>query len=306
MTQTSQIRCIHEPFGDAFYFGTERLSDRYENDEKARRESGFADVTFGGVVKTILEAQKEGKRLFIKDIAHYLIPPNSPTTITTSPPTPPSLLPYASNKPPIPTNPTVLPLPVLRLFHWTFLIRHPRYSIPSYYRCTIPPLSAKTGFTNFLPSEAGYQELRQLFEHLVNTGLIGPRIAGRSEKPTDDDNNKTDICVIDATTLLAAPHETLQTYCASTSLPYHPSMLSWSSPAAQALARPAFAKWPGFHDDVIASTGLRTGVVEDKSREDEDREWRECFGEEAARMIRRCVEECLGDYEFLRKFAVGV
>ena len=59
MTRTSQLRCIHEPFGDAFYFGPERLSERYESDEEARRKSGFADVTFGGVVKGILEAQGE-------------------------------------------------------------------------------------------------------------------------------------------------------------------------------------------------------------------------------------------------------
>ena len=59
MTQTTQLKCIHEPFGDAFYFGPERLSERYENDEEARRKSGFADVTFGGVVRGISEAQRE-------------------------------------------------------------------------------------------------------------------------------------------------------------------------------------------------------------------------------------------------------
>jgi hypothetical protein len=59
LTQSPQIHCIHEPFGDAFYFGPERLSERYENDEVARMESGFADVTYGGVVKRIVEAQKE-------------------------------------------------------------------------------------------------------------------------------------------------------------------------------------------------------------------------------------------------------
>jgi hypothetical protein len=51
MTRRDALTCVHEPFGDAFYFGPERLSDRYENDEKAREESGFADSTF----KTIFE-----------------------------------------------------------------------------------------------------------------------------------------------------------------------------------------------------------------------------------------------------------
>lgn len=51
MTRRDALTCVHEPFGDAFYFGPERMSDRYENDEKAREESGFADSTF----KTIFE-----------------------------------------------------------------------------------------------------------------------------------------------------------------------------------------------------------------------------------------------------------
>jgi hypothetical protein len=53
---------ISEPFGDAFYFGPERLSERYENDEKAREESGFAESTF----KTIFEGiEREGKKALL-------------------------------------------------------------------------------------------------------------------------------------------------------------------------------------------------------------------------------------------------
>ena len=51
MTRHKTLTCIHEPFGDAFYFGPERLGARYENDEKARQESGFAESTY----KTILD-----------------------------------------------------------------------------------------------------------------------------------------------------------------------------------------------------------------------------------------------------------
>ena len=57
MTRRDTLTCIHEPFGDAFYFGPERLSSRYEKDEKARLESGFSDSTF----KTILD-RIEGER----------------------------------------------------------------------------------------------------------------------------------------------------------------------------------------------------------------------------------------------------
>lgn len=51
MTQHNTLKCIHEPFGDAFYYGPERLSSRYENDAKAREESGFIQSTY----QTILD-----------------------------------------------------------------------------------------------------------------------------------------------------------------------------------------------------------------------------------------------------------
>ena len=51
MTRRDSLKCIHEPFGDAFYYGPERLSSRFEEDEKGRSESGFEDSTF----KTVLD-----------------------------------------------------------------------------------------------------------------------------------------------------------------------------------------------------------------------------------------------------------
>ena len=51
MTRRDSLQCIHEPFGDAFYYGPERLGSRYENDEQARIGSGFSRSTY----KTILE-----------------------------------------------------------------------------------------------------------------------------------------------------------------------------------------------------------------------------------------------------------
>jgi hypothetical protein len=51
MTRRDILTTIHEPFGDAFYFGPERLSERYEKDEEERKASGFADSTF----KTIMD-----------------------------------------------------------------------------------------------------------------------------------------------------------------------------------------------------------------------------------------------------------
>lgn len=52
MTRTD-LTCIHEPFGDAFYFGPERLSSRYENDPEERKKSGFNETTYKDVLDAI-------------------------------------------------------------------------------------------------------------------------------------------------------------------------------------------------------------------------------------------------------------
>ncbi|KAH2920838.1 hypothetical protein KXW73_002097 [Aspergillus fumigatus] len=51
MTRRDSIQCIHEPFGDAFYYGPERLSSRFTDDEQARLDSGFSESTY----KTVLD-----------------------------------------------------------------------------------------------------------------------------------------------------------------------------------------------------------------------------------------------------------
>lgn len=51
MTRRDSLQCVHEPFGDAFYYGPERLGSRYETDEEARNNSGFSNTTY----KTVLD-----------------------------------------------------------------------------------------------------------------------------------------------------------------------------------------------------------------------------------------------------------
>ena len=59
MTRGKTLTCIHEPFGDAFYFGPERLGTRYEKDEKARQESGFAESTYQTILDRIDHESEE-------------------------------------------------------------------------------------------------------------------------------------------------------------------------------------------------------------------------------------------------------
>lgn len=243
---------------------------------------------------------QQGKRIFIKDITHYLVPPNgappsiapslgrkkrgvgtssttngttngvdtgsSVTNGATNPSTGP---PYPYHTDPEPDNPTVIPLETLKRFHFTFLIRRPQSAIPSYYRCTVPPLREVTGFHHFMPAEAGYDELRRVFDYLRSVNLIGPKVCGQNSSTetngaepaepdgTGDDGQRVEICVVDADDLLDDPESIVQTYCASVGLDYNPDMLNWDTEEDHERARKAFEKWKGFHEDAINSTDLK-------------------------------------------------
>ncbi|EKG12290.1 hypothetical protein MPH_10595 [Macrophomina phaseolina MS6] len=366
MTCRDTLQCVHEPFGDAFYFGPERLSERYEHDEAARKESGFADSTYRTIFERIDRENTEGKRLFIKDITHYLVPPeHKPASIASS------LVEYKrgvgtdlakshpharvdsahgnnavtngdvngapngvsheakievreATKPPYPYptiveagNPTVVPTELLSKFHWTFLIRHPRNSIPSYYRCTIPPLDEITGFKNFMPSEAGYDELRRTFDYLKNIGLIGPRITGQDNADTNGVNaavkppygaEPVDICVIDADDLLDDPAGIISQYCKSVGIEYSPDMLNWDNEEDHRIAKEKFEKWRGFHEDAIDSKDLKPRAQKKVPKPDDElyAEWVQKFGEEGAKVIKETVDKNVSDYEYLKQFAMKV
>ncbi|TVY19382.1 hypothetical protein LARI1_G002319 [Lachnellula arida] len=352
MTRRDILTCVHEPFGDAFYFGPERLSPRYEDDDKAREESGFESSTFKTIFERIEKEGKEklmikqGKRLFIKDITHYLVPPEGkPATIA------PSLggktvkkgvgtngetdslingvtngatngltnghtngntngyhkAPYPYSTEAEPNNPTVVPAEILKQFHFTFLIRHPRHSIPSYWRCTIPPLDKVTGFYNFMPAEAGYDELRRVFDFLRKENQVGPAIAGQHGELK---NGEVSITVIDADDLLDDPEAIIKAYCAEVGIDYTPKMLVWDTEEAHQRARDAFEKWKGFHDDAINSTSLKPRSAAHKKKtktvETEDQEWREKYGVEGAKIIRETVDANIPDYEYLKSFAIKI
>ena len=59
MTRRKSLATIHEPFGDAFYYGPERMGTRFENDDQAREESGFAEATFGTIMDKIEKEAEE-------------------------------------------------------------------------------------------------------------------------------------------------------------------------------------------------------------------------------------------------------
>lgn len=168
-------------------------------------------------------------------MAYYLFAPNGAKTTLAS-----SLSGGVNGDSSETSNPTVMPLSLLRQFHFTFLIRHPRRSIPSYWRCTIPPLQEVTGFDYFAPSEAGYEELVRLFDFLIAEGIV------------DKDN----LTVLDADDMLDNPESAIRQYCERTNIDFKPSMLQWTEEDKEVAAK-HFAKWNGFHDDAINTMCLQ-------------------------------------------------
>lgn len=59
MTRRDILKTVHEPFGDAWYFGPERLAERYADDEDVREASGFAKSTYQTIMERINEDNTE-------------------------------------------------------------------------------------------------------------------------------------------------------------------------------------------------------------------------------------------------------
>ena len=63
------LQCIHEPFGDAFYYGPERMSSRFAEDEETRKASGFSNTTYKTVFDRI---EREGAEVRLFPILSFL------------------------------------------------------------------------------------------------------------------------------------------------------------------------------------------------------------------------------------------
>ncbi|VVT43848.1 uncharacterized protein SAPINGB_P000176 [Magnusiomyces paraingens] len=272
--------CIHEPFGEAFYYGPERMSDRYSDKECSG--SDYSSTDFNSVVNDIMEKARSAPSspqqqtsssrneqpssspqllqdnttvptIVIKDMAQYFIPPKEHGLAGKNHIVAKSLedfvLPVSTDNGtkshgndvlPVP-NPTLLPEEFLTSMRYVFLIRPPHLSVPSYYRCCIPPQSNETGFDHYRSSEAGYRELRILYDYV---SALAAR-TGSVKQPI----------IVDSLDLIANPEPLVQRICQQGDFPFDEAMLSWGENAAYETQ--LFEKWKGFHNDALSSTGFK-------------------------------------------------
>lgn len=298
--------CIHEPFGEPFYYGPERMSTRFS-------EAVCADMTrmyphelrYTDVIADIDEQHNQNNKsvVVIKDMAQYIVTPRNTGrsdmvidqrffsgTMAESDDSNISSSSFNKNK----NKKKVV-----------ILVRAPHLSVPSYYRCCIPPLSARTGFDFYDPDEAGYRELRILYDHL--------------KKSADNDDDVP--LIIDSADLCRNPRCVIQSVCDHAGIEFRESMLEWEQNSAH--EQQLFKKWNGFHDDALNSRGFKatkekqqstlatSGETDNASKYDDTfevdydkwtAEWNKKFNSEQVAEIRDAVERNLEEYLYLRQF----
>jgi len=169
-----------------------------------------------------------------------------------------------------------------------------------------------TGWDHFDPTEAGYDELRRVFDWLQEIGQIGPRRAGTENGQVNGvhgDTQTTDgveICVVDADDLLDDPKGIIEGFCKSVGLDFKEEMLNWDTEEEQKHAVEAFAKWKGFHEDALESKDLKPRAHKKKQRSEAEwyDQWKEQYGETGAKIIRDTVEKNMQDYLYLKQFCL--
>ncbi|XP_064625857.1 uncharacterized protein LOC135486721 isoform X2 [Lineus longissimus] len=204
------IKAFLEPFGNAYFFGSERVSTRYAD------EPITEDATFLDIKNTLEKEYPENTCIFSKDMPFFL-----------------------TGK--LDTVQQYIP----KGFVHTFLIRNPRDAVMSYYDVSN---GKYPGFDSFVPSEAGFEELWELYCLLAKN--IG----------------EDKLLVFDAGDLLESPELYLQQYCRHTGLPFTKKMVEWGDekPADQS----CFVGWEPWVEGVLNSTGLHKSATRQRNLDD--------------------------------------
>ncbi|PWN31505.1 uncharacterized protein FA14DRAFT_166128 [Meira miltonrushii] len=268
--QRPDTRSYHEPLSMPFYYGEKRPCHRYDDDAcKATSEGTLKSVlaeTESGVEENVTVGQHEKtacRYIFIKDMAQYVFSAGAlrslhPDSTVYKPNDKQAAI--AFNDPL--ENPTILPIDLLRRFKHTFLMRTPKKSVPSYWKCV---QDGAAGFAYFDAAEAGYVELKLLYDWMAN-----PKSTFHTAEETNDAHlipgqvqaQPMPPPLVDASDLLARPDDVVARYCAAIGVPFDDGMLSWESGTVN-----AFNSWQGYHTAAQNSTGFKRETPVDPSAE---------------------------------------
>ena len=182
-------KIFHEPYSIPYYFGPEKVSQRYKNKKDLHN-----DKTFESVSKELMNKEYDENKnidfIFIKDMAYYV---NQFDAAYFS-----HLLTFRL-KPP--------------RFHHTFLIRRPDKVIVSLYKASIN--QKLTGWDHFDKNEIGFNDLYFIYK--------------RCKELEFGYNEWNDILIIDADDLLSEPEIMLKKYCDIVGLNYNRNMTKWKA-----------------------------------------------------------------------------
>ncbi|ORY92928.1 hypothetical protein BCR35DRAFT_320083 [Leucosporidium creatinivorum] len=276
LQRPKEFKVLHEPMGDAYYFGPEKVSNRFDDAKCSKDYAHFADSTFKKTWDNIIKhnSPSDPPRTFSKDMAQYIFAPtySSATSVPSF-----SSTPTTSDDD---DNPTLIPTSTLlspSTVH-TFLIRTPTKAIPSYHRLCYP--GAPTDFDYFDPEEAGYREVRALFDFIK-------KAKGRTP------------LVLDSEDLLKSPEEVMKIWCKEVGVEFDKGMLQWDEGVQE-----HFAKWPGWHESAQASTGMGKGLKDHHITPSNHASGTDSPKPDHPQIVKDAIEANIADYEYLKKFVV--
>jgi len=123
-------KIFHEPYSRAYYFGPERISQRYKH------QSIDATSTYKSIAKLLVKEFDGIDLVFSKDMA-YCVDEHFANVLADG----------------------------MHQFNHTFLIRDPRKAIPSLYKASVN--KQLTGWDYYDAKESGFQQMHELYHFLV-------------------------------------------------------------------------------------------------------------------------------------------
>jgi hypothetical protein len=227
MIERGDHTVFDEPFSVPYYFGPERTSPRFPEELEEIHPMGppIRRIRAPDVLARLRAVAEEGQ-VFFKDMAYHVMPYVDAAELSD-------------------------------LVH-TFLIRDPRWALPSLARI----------WPDFTADEAGYRAQLELFEG----------IRAQVENPP---------IVIDSDDLRRSPERMVRGWCDAVGIPFVASALSWQ-PGMQ----PQWERWREWYGEVSRSTGFRAPVegeppaVKDRGLEVAIEEAMPLYRELAARALR--------------------